>query len=104
MGGAGHIFLLYLKFYCEPNRIEYCWGSFKYFARNHCNYTVASKLRVRVRWGTECWFLSLAAGLRKVVPQALESVRGSSICKYWERTQRILQAYREEVHRSHRRV
>ena len=28
-------------------------------------------------------------------PSALESVKGSIICKYWERTQRILQAYRE---------
>ena len=53
--------------------------------------------------------------MREVVPQALESVKGSLICKYWERTQRILQAYREgaifgdadyrqKVYRSHRRV
>ena len=33
--------------------------------------------------------------MREVVPQALESVNGSLICKYWERTQRILKAYRE---------
>ena len=50
-----------------------------------------------------------------VVPRALESVKGSLIRKYWERTQRILQDYREgavfegahyreKVYRSHRRV
>ena len=33
--------------------------------------------------------------MREVVPQALESVKGLIIRKYWERTQRILQAYRE---------
>ena len=53
--------------------------------------------------------------MREVVPQVLESVKDSLICKYWERTQRLLQAYREgaifrdadrreKVHRSHRRV
>ena len=53
--------------------------------------------------------------MREVVPQALGSVNGSLICKYWERTQRMLQAYREgaifgdadyrqKVYRSHRRV
>ena len=34
--------------------------------------------------------------MREVVPQALESVKGSLIYKYWERIQRIFQAYREE--------
>ena len=36
---AGHIFLLYPKFYCELNWIEYYWGRWKYFIRKHCNYT-----------------------------------------------------------------
>ena len=40
-------------------------------------------------------FYHWRAGLWEVVPQALESVKGSLICKYWESTQRILQAYRE---------
>ena len=55
------------------------------------------------------------AGLREVVPQALEFVKGSLICGFWERTQRILKAYREgamfgdeaykqRVYKSHRRV
>ena len=33
--------------------------------------------------------------MREVVPQALESVKGSLIYKYWDCTQRILEAYRE---------
>ena len=50
---TGHIFLLYPKFHCELNWIEYYWGSCKHFARKHCNYTLAGKLRLGV-WGTEC--------------------------------------------------
>ena len=53
--------------------------------------------------------------IAKGCPSSLGSVKGSLICKYWERTQRILQAYmegaifgdadyREKVHRSHCRV
>ena len=35
------------------------------------------------------------AGLREVVPQALEYVKESLIYRFWKRTQRILKAYRE---------
>ena len=38
---AGHIFLLYPKFHCELNWIEYYWGRWKHFTRKHCNYTFA---------------------------------------------------------------
>ena len=38
---AGHIFLLYPKFHCELNWIEFYWDHCKYFARKHCNYTLA---------------------------------------------------------------
>ena len=51
--GAGHIFPLYPKFHCELNWIEYYWGNCKHFARKHCNYTLAGKLRLGVQ-GTEC--------------------------------------------------
>ena len=37
---------------------------------------------MRIWRGTEYQFLSLAAGLREAVPQALELVKGSLICKY----------------------
>jgi hypothetical protein len=51
----------------------------------------------------------------EAVPEALESVKPSLIFKYWRRTQRIIQAYREgatfgdeeyraRVYTSHRRV
>ena len=61
-------------------------------------------------------YLCLVADMRwQVVPQALESVKGSLICKFWERTQRILKAHREgavfgdeaykqQVYKSHRHV
>ena len=51
--GAGHIFLLYPKFHCEPNWLEHYWGSYKHFSRKHYNYALAGKLRLGV-WGTEC--------------------------------------------------
>ena len=35
---AGHIFLLYPKFHCELNWVEYYWGRCKHFTRKHCNY------------------------------------------------------------------
>ena len=40
---AGHIFILYPKFHCELNWIEYYWGRRKYFARKHCNYSLSGK-------------------------------------------------------------
>ena len=93
---AGHIIILYPKFHCEFNWIEYYWGRCKYFTRKNCNYSLSGK---RLECSTCTWVaacsLYLALGLREVVPQALESVKGSLICK--ERTQRILKAYREEA-------
>ena len=54
-------------------------------------------------------------GLQEVIPQALESIEGSLICKVWERSQRILkaygwgavfgdEAYKQQVFKSHRRA
>ena len=47
--------------------------------------------------GNRMLILSPAAGLRETVPQALESVKGSLICKYWEYTPR-------GVYRNYRRA
>ena len=38
---AGHIFLLYPKFHCELNWIEYYWDRWKHFTRKYCNYIFA---------------------------------------------------------------
>ena len=53
-------------------------------------------------------------GLQEVIPQALESIEGSLICKFWERSQRILkaygwgavgdEAYKQQVFKSHQRA
>ena len=82
--------------HCELNWIEYYWGSCKHFAPRHCRCALAGRLRLGVRkWrGTECQFLSLAAEFGRF-SQALESIKGSLIYKYWKRTQSMLQAYTE---------
>ena len=53
---ADHISLLYPKLYCGLNCIEHYWSSCKHFARKHCTYTLAGKLRLGVRMGqgTDC--------------------------------------------------
>ena len=39
----------------------------------------------------------MLANLREVIPQALEFVKGSPICRFWGWRQRILKAYREGI-------
>jgi hypothetical protein len=111
--GAGHIALFYPKYHCEMNWIEYYWGACKKYARRHCTYTlpgISSPASPAIQTN-----LFALTGLRQVVPKALESVKPSLIFKYWRRTQRIIQAYREgavfgdkqykeRVYTSHRRV
>ena len=61
---TGHIFILYPKFHCELNWIDY-WGHCKYFT---CNYSLSGK---RLECFTCTWVaacsLYLALGLREVV-------------------------------------
>ena len=40
---SGRIPILNSKSHCEINWIEYYWGSYKWFARTHCNYFISGK-------------------------------------------------------------
>jgi hypothetical protein len=71
---AGHLVLFYPKFHCELNWIEYYWGETKRYTRRNCTYTLA--------------------GLREVLPTALESVPDTLVWKHWNRVQRIIQVCR----------
>lgn len=90
----GHMTIFYPKFHCELNFIEYYWGAAKQYARKNCGYNIVA--------------------LRAIVPLALESVSRGLIWKYWNKTRRIMDGYREgyiygseafkKVYKSHRRV
>jgi transposase len=71
---AGHLVLFYPKFHCELNWIEHYWGETKRYTRRNCTYTLA--------------------GLREVLPTALESVPDTLVWKHWNRVQRIIQVCR----------
>lgn len=93
-----HKILFYPKFHCELNPIEYVWGAAKLYTRNNCGYSITA--------------------LRKTIPAALNSISASLILKYWEKTSRMMQVYRQgflygtpeffarakRVYKSHRRV
>jgi hypothetical protein len=83
------------KFHCELNWIEQFWSSVKYHTRHHCEYNIA--------------------GLRKTLDEALLSVPDATIFRYFLRSLRIMQAYKDglkiatkefeqRVYQSHRRV
>ena len=91
----GHLVLFYPKFHPELNFIEYYWAQCKRYARENCNYSLP--------------------GLRHTIPAALEHVDKSTISKFYLRTLRIMDTYRqgfmfgsvqyqEKVYKSHRRV
>jgi hypothetical protein len=95
---AGHEVIFYPAFHCEINFIEYYWGAAKVYTRNNCEYDFEA--------------------LKRLVPEALAQVPKKLIWKYWARTDRIMEAYRQNIvygtpeyerlvsrrYRSHRRV
>ena len=92
----GHKVIMIPKFHCELNPIERVWGQAKRYSRAYTNFTLP--------------------GLRRILPQALDSVSVTSIRKYFRKARDYEKAYREghaagkEVenavkrYKSHRRV
>ena len=84
------------KFHCELNPIERVWGEAKRYTRSHCDYSFP--------------------GLERTVVPALESVKVSTIRKYFRKCREYMEAYREgnaggnqvekavQRYKSHRRV
>jgi len=73
----GHHIIFYPAFHCELNFIEYFWGRAKVYTRAHCGYSFPSLV------GT--------------VPQALAQISDILVWKYYQRTLRIMNAYRHNL-------
>jgi hypothetical protein len=92
---AGQLVIFYPKFHCELNFIERFWCAAKWYARENCEYTFD--------------------GLRRVLPEALDSVSSASINRYFHHCKRVIEAYgageaygtkefTERVYKGHRQV
>ena len=75
LNGRGHVYVMLPKFHCEFNPIERCWAQAKRYSRAYCNYSIA--------------------GLRKVVPDALDSVTHENICNHFRKVRQYMFGYIE---------
>ena len=69
----GQPVIFYPKFHCELNPIEPYWCKAKRHTREHCDYSLE--------------------GLRQTVPKALALVEQKTICGFFNRSMRIIEAY-----------
>jgi len=74
---AGYQVIFYPAFHCELNFIEYFWGRAKVYTRSHCEYLFPSLVRT--------------------VPEALAQITNVLIWKYYQRTLRMMDAYRNDM-------
>jgi hypothetical protein len=74
---AGHLVIFYPAFHCELNFIEYFCGRAKVYTRAYCEYSFPS--------------------LVHTVPQALAQISGILVWKYYQRTLRMMDAYRHNM-------
>ena len=70
----GHKVIFYPKFHCELNSIEPYWCEAEWYTREHWDYSLE--------------------GLRQTVPEALASVEQMTICGFFNRSMRIIEAVR----------
>lgn len=75
LNGRGHACIMLPKFHCEFNPIERCWAQAKRYSRAYCNYSIV--------------------GLRKVVPDALDSVTHENICNHFRKVRQYMFGYVE---------
>lgn len=74
---AEHQVIFYPVFHCELNFIEYFWGRAKVYTRAHCEYSFPA--------------------LVQTVPEALAQIPNQLIWKYYKRTLRMMDVYRNHI-------
>ena len=100
LNNYGYTCIMLPKFHCELNPIERCWAQAKRYARAFTNHTIA--------------------GLRKIVPDALDSVTLENIQKHFRKIRQYMFGYlegipggpeleafvkkRKKIYTSHRRI